>query len=315
MDSWLIDKLWKPDVKLFFNIGTHNSDKELERVKQRDDVTIIDFPLAEFEQVENNYFLPLRNLHFVTYAAHYGDTICLGATGSSTHKDKNEVFATLAENSINYLLSEDSTRTEPVKIVMPYRNKSKTEILAEYVRQGGSLQECYESTFSCYNPTEDGKPCMNCTSCLSKFTAFFNNGYQFPEEVVQEFITNALNNPDTKDEPYNLALRLSHGKKIVCIDFDNTLTELSFYPETGAIRNECHDMLHALKANGWYLILFTSRVGVDFDDCVELCKNNELPFDAYCSGKPFASYYLDDKAYTIKSDEDWKSFMKEVKLS
>jgi 7-cyano-7-deazaguanine synthase in queuosine biosynthesis len=311
MDSWLIDKLWKPDVKLFFDIGTANSKQELERVKNRTDVKIIYFPLADFEQVDNNYYLPLRNLHFVTYAAHYGDVICLGATGSSTHKDKNDVFATLAENSINYLLSEDSTRENPVKIVMPYRGMTKTQILAEYVKQGGSLQECWDATFSCYNPTEDGKPCMNCTSCLSKFTAFYNNGLRFDDELTERFITNALTNEHTKDESYRLAVKLKYGKKIICIDFDNTLTELSQFPHTGALRQGCKQYLDELKNLGYYLILNTSRQGIDFEECREICKDNELPFDEYVN-KPFASYYVDDKAFKITTNNDWKSLLQEV---
>ena len=145
MDSWLIDKLWKPDVKLFFDIGTPNNLKEKAMVLNRhdDNLKIVRLSLSQFEQPDNNFFLPLRNLHFVVYAAHYGDTICLGATGSSTHKDKNETFATLSENAINYLLSEDTTRHTPVKVVMPYKDTTKTDLLAEYIRQGGDIEKCY----------------------------------------------------------------------------------------------------------------------------------------------------------------------------
>ena len=311
MDSWLIDKLWKPDVKLFFNIGTHNSDRELERVRTRKDVTVIDLPLGEFEQLDNNYFLPLRNLHFVTYAAHYGDVICLGATGSSTHRDKNDVFATLSENAINYLLGEDGTREHPVKIVTPFRGMRKTEILAKYISEGGDIQECYDQTFSCYDPTPDGKPCMKCTSCLSKFTAFYNNGYQFQQEVVEEFIRNTITNLNSKDESFQLAMKLKYGKKIICIDFDNTLTEHSKFPETGKLRKNCKEILTQLKSQGYYLILYTSRDGADFDTCVRVCQLNELPFDEY-HHKTFAGYYVDDKAFKIENDEDWNKLLKEV---
>ena len=65
MDSWIVDKLYNPDIKLFFNIGTANNKLEFEYVKNRKDIIIIDFPLYQFEQPMNNYFLPLRNLHFI----------------------------------------------------------------------------------------------------------------------------------------------------------------------------------------------------------------------------------------------------------
>lgn len=311
MDSWLIDKLWKPDVKLFFNIGTHNSDRELERVRKRNDVTIIDLPLSEFEQKHNNYFLPLRNLHFVTYAAHYGDVICLGATGSSTHKDKNETFTTLAENAINYLLSEDKTVDTPVRIVTPFRGKSKTEMLAQYLMEGGDISECYDATFSCYNPTSDGKPCMACTSCLSKFTAFYNNGYRFDKETEEKFINSALYDNFAKDASFKLAIKLKYGKKTMCIDFDNTLTEYSQFPETGNLRKSCKEVLDKLHEAGYFLVLYTSREGVDFEECIKICEDNKLPFDHY-ENKMFASYYVDDKAFKISDDSDWDKLLKEV---
>lgn len=313
MDSWLIDKLWKPDVKLFFNIGTNNSNNELERVKRCNDVTIIDLPLSEFEQPNNNYFLPLRNLHFITYAAHYGDVICLGATGSSTHKDKNEVFTTLSENVINYLLSEDSSRTEPVRIVTPFKNMSKTLILSQYLREGGDINKCFEETFSCYNPDKNGKPCMKCSSCLSKFTAFYNNGYQFDKEIQDMFVKNALDvmNSGVKDESYRLALKLKYAHKTICIDFDNTITTHSHFPETGNIRDYVKPILDELHNAGYYLILYTSRQGIDFDNCRKICEDHGLYFDEYLH-KVYASYYVDDKAFFINSEYDWNRLRREL---
>ena len=305
MDSWLIDRLWKPDVKLFFDIGTENNKKELERVSKRNDVTIVKLPLSQFEQKDNNYFLPLRNLHFVTYAAHYGDVICLGATGSSTHRDKNDVFANLCENTINYLLQEQSDTF--VKVVMPYRGKTKTEILAEYLRKnGGGIEQCYEETFSCYNPDDNGQPCMNCTSCFSKFTAFYNNGYQFDKETVDKFVNNVLStNSHGKDEAVALAKKLKYIDKTIYIDFDNTVTEYSQYPITGNIRSGCRQRLYELKQQGYYLILYTSRTGRDFDEAKRLCIQNELPFDEYMQ-KPYGWRFIDDRAIVFEKYMQWK---------
>jgi len=301
MDSWLIDKLWKPDVKVFFDIGTANSNYELERVKKEPNVIIEKLPLSKFEQKDNNYFLPLRNLHFITMAAHYGEIICLGATGSSTHKDKNETFATLSENVINYLLSEEGDRR--VQIVMPYAKMSKTEMLAEYIKQGGDINKVYEETFSCYSPNEDGSPCMKCSSCLSKFTAFYNNGYQFDKKTINAFIEGALSNSRCKSDPYKLAIELKYGKKTICVDFDNTVTTKSEFPVTGELREGCKKKLDELKKEGYYLILFTSRVGKDFNECVDFCNKYELPFDEYLQGKPKALAYIDDKAIEFT---EWK---------
>ena len=34
MDSWLISKICKPDIKLFFDLGTASSNAELERIQE-----------------------------------------------------------------------------------------------------------------------------------------------------------------------------------------------------------------------------------------------------------------------------------------
>lgn len=303
MDSWLIDKLWKPDKKIFFDIGTANSNFELVRVQEDKDVEILKLPLSRFEQAENNYFLPLRNLHFVVYAAHFGDTICLGATGSSTHRDKNEVFAKLTEDLVNYLLEEGNNKYYPVKVVMPFRNMTKTEILAEYLRNGGDIDRCYRETFSCYNPNNDGTPCMNCTSCLSKFTAFYNNGYKFDDETIEKFITGVLSNPGSKTDSLNLALKLKYGNKVICVDFDNTITTSSRAPITGELRTGCKEWLCKLKNSGYRIILFTARVGIDFYNCIELCNLWKLPIDEFIQ-KPYASAYIDDKAIKFNTWEE-----------
>ena len=297
MDSWLIDKLWKPDKKIFFDIGTANSNFELDRVKKERDVQIVKLSLFQFEEPKNNYYLPLRNLHFVVYAAHFGDVICLGATGSSTHKDKTDTFAILSENVINYLLSEKSS-TSNVKIVMPYRNKSKTEILAEYLSLGGDIDRCFEETFSCYNPDSMGNPCMHCVSCLSKFTAFYNNGYHFDGVTIDRFIEGALSQR-CKSDSRDLAVKLKYGNKTICIDFDNTITTDSKYPVTGSLRDGCKEYLEYFKHRGYKLVLFTSRVGIDFIRAVEFCKDNKLPFDDFIEGKPYAKFYVDDKAVSF----------------
>ena len=198
MDSWLINQIIKPDVTLFIRIHTPNNELEYQKIlklqkegKIQNDLKIVDFDLSRFERPSQNYFLPLRNLHFVTLAAHYGTDIYLGATGSSTHFDKNLTFADKSADIISYLLSESGEG--PVRILLPYKDTTKTELLKIYLDQGGDIKEAYESTVSCYTPVND-KPCMHCTSCMSKFVAFYNNGYRFTEEELNNFIDYVENN-------------------------------------------------------------------------------------------------------------------------
>lgn len=172
MDSWLIDKLWKPDVKVYVKLGTKNSDEEIKRLPK--DIIVADFSeLHKHEEPNNNFILPLRNLFLVELASYYGDEICLGSTADDIHLDNCPEFISHAEDVLNYLWKETGRHC---KIVMPFAHLTKAELLREYIKQGGDVECAYKSTFSCYTPI-DGKECGACSSCSQKRKAFELNGY------------------------------------------------------------------------------------------------------------------------------------------
>ena len=51
MDSWLIDKIWEPDVKLFIDVGTEAS--KIERQRLPKDVIIKEFDYQNMKQKMN----------------------------------------------------------------------------------------------------------------------------------------------------------------------------------------------------------------------------------------------------------------------
>ena len=63
----------------------------------------------------------------------------------------------------------------------PLQNLKKTEI----IRLGLSLGVDYSMTHSCYNPAEDGTPCLKCDSCALRQKAFAELGMVDPQ--VQKF--------------------------------------------------------------------------------------------------------------------------------
>lgn len=173
MDSWLIRQLWKPDVCVFVDVGTKSSKEERKRLSE--DVVVIDLDISEFELPEKNYLLPLRNLFFVELGSYFGDIICLGATGTSTHFDKTEEFAQKTSEILNYLYKENNP-DRAIKIIMPYCGKYKQDMLKEYLDQGGDIKYAWEHTFSCYNP-QNGMMCGKCSSCKKRIEAFKLNGF------------------------------------------------------------------------------------------------------------------------------------------
>ena len=175
LDSWLIDKLWKPDVKLYVDTGSLGSKAEIPKLGS--DVIVEKLDISKFELPERNYLLPLRNLYFCMLAMHYGDTICLGATSSSTNLDKNETFCKLAGDLLTYLSPQVYKETKQINIVVPFKQYSKTDLLRMYKESGGDLEEAFNATSSCYNPNKDGTMCKECSSCVKKLEAFRINGY------------------------------------------------------------------------------------------------------------------------------------------
>lgn len=91
MDSWLIDKIWKPDLRLFVDMGTASAREERKRLPA--DVKVVEFQsLGQFERPQD-FILPLRNLYLFMIASNYGEEICLGATSTDVNLDKTQEFA------------------------------------------------------------------------------------------------------------------------------------------------------------------------------------------------------------------------------
>ena len=76
MDSWLIRKIWKPDICLYVDMNTQYSKEEIKRLPP--DVVIEHLDLSRWEREDK--IIPLRNLYLIGLATNYGNEICIGAT-------------------------------------------------------------------------------------------------------------------------------------------------------------------------------------------------------------------------------------------
>ena len=186
-DSWLIDKLWKPDVKLYINIHGRYSEEEMKLLPP--DVKIVDIPFLGTTEVGKEAFVPLRNLYFLMIASTYGDELCLGAVaGDIGCPDKTPTFLQDTEKLINQCIGKDTGKSPyNYKVCMDFVGKSKFELLADYLKNGGDLDYFVKNTFSCHNPV-DGKECWGCKCCYKKFLQAFSNGYEFGDEVEKKMI-------------------------------------------------------------------------------------------------------------------------------
>lgn len=184
MDSYIINYLWKPDVKLYIDYGTEQNKEELKRLP--DDVIIKRVDLSEYIENDGKNTIPLRNLLFANIAINYGDIIAIGGVRDDLHYDKSKRFARKATRLFNsVLMKEDSKRK--VKIVVPYRDYTKRELLRYYVAKGGDLEKLKKESWSCYTP-KGGKACGECNPCKRKEKAIREvaqqNDFQYPIHFI-----------------------------------------------------------------------------------------------------------------------------------
>lgn len=179
MDSWLMDKLWKPDLKLYVDIGGRYNKQEMAHFS--DDVVIEKLDLSKWERPDK--IVPLRNLFLCMVATNYADDegceILIGATAGDRVLDKSITFAEKTTDLLTYLYSPQWWIPEgkKVKINLAFKDKTKTELLKMYVDQGGSLEKAWKESFSCYEPDEAGNVCMKCKPCFRKFCSFAELGF------------------------------------------------------------------------------------------------------------------------------------------
>lgn len=192
MDSWLIDKIWKPDIKVYVNMHTRYSDEEIKKIKERNEpVLIVDFPLGQWER--DDAIIPLRNLYLVMVMCNITGSedvdICLGATAGDRVLDKSPEFVDKANDLLNYLYQPQHwiPQGKKVRINIDFKSKTKTQLIKEFVEAGGNIDEAFKRSFSCYNPQGD-KECWQCKPCFRKYVSFKLNGYKFDAETEKTVI-------------------------------------------------------------------------------------------------------------------------------
>jgi 7-cyano-7-deazaguanine synthase in queuosine biosynthesis len=103
---------------------------------------------------------------FANIAINYGDIIAIGGVKDDLHYDKTKRFARQTTRLFNSVLGKEKSKRK-VKIVVPYRNYSKKELVHLYIEQGGDIEKLKNESWSCHFP-EDGKPCSKCIPCIKK---------------------------------------------------------------------------------------------------------------------------------------------------
>lgn len=164
MDSYIISKLWNPDVRVY--IDYHTKQTEIERSRLPDDVIVVDLPLGRFMSNDGKNVIALRNLIFSAIAVNFGDTVALGGVADDVHFDSAEEFVADETALFNKFFEHEGL--PKVTIIAPYKKYTKEQLLELYVDSGYSIDDLIAESWSCYAPTADNKECGECVACKRK---------------------------------------------------------------------------------------------------------------------------------------------------
>lgn len=94
------------------------------------------------------------------------------------------------------------------------------------------------------------------------------------------------------------------ARKVIAVDFDDTITIFRPYPEKGPLNPLAKKYLTKLHEKGYELVLWSARICESYEDAYNRCINEfGMPFikkdgPEYVHGKTgklIACYYIDDK--------------------
>ncbi len=143
----------------------------------------IDIPRGESEDIPVTY-VPARNLILLSLGVSWAEVlgaeaVFIGAAvrDYSGYPDCREEFLKSFEKTVS-LGTREETR---ISVEAPLLNMDKAEIVREGMRLGVDIS----LTSSCYNPSDKGTPCGECSSCIQREKGIRGAG-GMPEEDKDE---------------------------------------------------------------------------------------------------------------------------------
>ena len=128
-------------------------------------------------------YVPARNTIFLSYALAWAEVldckhIHLGVNvlDYSGYPDCRPEYIGAFEKMANLATKASVEEEEKLSIHTPLINLTKAEI----IQKGIQFDVDYSITSSCYDPSSDGMPCLQCDSCLLRIKGFSEIGMDDP---------------------------------------------------------------------------------------------------------------------------------------
>ena len=198
MDSVIFDHLLQPDILLYLPTGSKYEDIETKKMLDLTSKGYVDgsklvvlpdvLNLSKFER--DDAIVPNRNAFLLLFASLYGETLILGSVQGDRSYDKDEIFYDKMEALLNHMWQEQHwTEEKTFKVMSPYKNTTKTQLIKDYLADGGKSEILLES-WSCYDPQvkyllHPEQLCGWCKPCFRKWVSLHNNGITIPENYYK----------------------------------------------------------------------------------------------------------------------------------
>ena len=281
IDSSIMAKEYE-GINLYVDFGQKYAKEEIEALKKQK-IKIDIIKINSKNKIKNNIYIPDRNLFLATIAELYynADVIMMAGLKDDNCVDKNKTEFEL----MSYIISRYANKE--VKVVSPYWNKTKGQLIQEYKYDKKNLLK----TFSCYSP-KNNKPCGNCPACLRRVIALETNniktGIKLSDNIINEYIKKIYKYDN--DRISRFFLYIKKYKKVYAIDIDGVLCKndnnLDF---KNKIKKE-----FKMPKDG-YIILYTSRLEIDREVTEKWLKDNKIKYNVIIFNKlPYDTLYDDN---------------------
>jgi 7-cyano-7-deazaguanine synthase len=128
-------------------------------------------------------YVPARNTVFLSFALAWAEVlgasdifIGVNALDYSGYPDCRPEYIAAFERMANLATAAGVEGRQQLEIHAPLIELTKAQI----IRRGHALGVDYGLTWSCYDPTPDGRPCGRCDSCLLRAKGFAEAGLDDP---------------------------------------------------------------------------------------------------------------------------------------
>jgi 7-cyano-7-deazaguanine synthase in queuosine biosynthesis len=186
--------------------------------KYRPETQILHNVLNLSEVEDKSAHIPYRNLFLTMLVAAYNYwsndlyvNIFINGVADDRVSDQGEKFL----EQINLILNYHSELVKFNVVNTFDKGLTKLDIVEWYITNIGSLKDLDEKTFSCYNPNEDGSPCMACKACFRKYAvlAWFDYFKPFKNKaILQSYKENISNYEPKRQKVIEKYLKLNEVK-------------------------------------------------------------------------------------------------------